>query len=318
MSEPAMKIDDLGPGEIPREFAVETYWDFAAHPFAHEKLFRSDGARTVVELVGAIGAYAKAWLAEQTTEAESSGLREISPEALSETRIAGSVRVLAEDGVVFRPEWLLGPADEAGVGTVIVRRAAQVLATQIDVSSGDLSIGPETVLEPGAGISGPSIIGARNLLRQGAYLRGDCIIGDDGTFRGELKNVVMMDKANFPHPSYVGDSICGYMTHFGNQATAANLGIFAGMVPKDQRENIVLKIGDRAFDIGRSKIGIIMGDYCQVGCNTVTDPGTFLAPRTIVYALCRVSRGFFGPNQILKNKPLEKGVIEVAPFRSDD
>ncbi len=62
-------------------------------------------------------------------------------------------------------------------------------------------------------------------------------------------------------------------------------------------------------------MGICMGDFSQVGCNCVSDPGTFLKPYTIAYALARISKGFYGPNEILKNKPLEHGVIERSPYK---
>jgi len=130
-----------------------------------------------------------------------------------------------------------------------------------------------------------------------------------------LKNTVLMDKANFPHPSYLGDSLCGYMTHFGNQATAANLGIFEGIRPRNERKNIILHLNGKLYDLGRSKVGIILGDFSQVGCNSVSDPATFLRPYTIVYSLTRLAKGFYGPNEVVKNKPHEKGVIERAPFR---
>ena len=126
----------------------------------------------------------------------------------------------------------------------------------------------------------------------------------------------MMDKANFPHPSYVGDSICGYFTHFGNQATAANLGIFEGLKEKKKRKNLLFKIGDKTYDIGRPKMGVIMGDFSQVGCSSVADPGTFLGPYTIAYELTRLTKGFYGPSEVLKNKPMEHGIIERAPMKS--
>jgi NDP-sugar pyrophosphorylase family protein len=133
--------------------------------------------------------------------------------------------------------------------------------------------------------------------------------------RGELKNTVLLDKANFPHPSYVGDSVCGFMSHFGNQATAANLGIFEGLREGDERKNIVVKAGGKSYDLGKPKMGICLGDFSQVGCNSVSDPGTFLGPKTIVYSLTRITKGFYGPNEILKNKPMEHGVVERAEFK---
>ena len=123
-----------------------------------------------------------------------------------------------------------------------------------------------------------------------------------------------MNKANFPHPSYLGDSACGYMTHFGNQATAANLGIYEGLRDPDKRKNLVLKVDGKAIDLGKPKMGICMGDFSQMGCNSVSDPGTFIGPYTIAYQLTRLTRGFYGPHEVLKNKPLEHGVIERVPL----
>ena len=108
---------------------------------------------------------------------------------------------------------------------------------------------------------------------------------------------------------YLGDSICGYKCHFGNQVTAANVNIFG------TKEPLSLKTGGTTIPLGRRKIGIVMGDYCQVGCNSVSDPATFLLPRTIVYSLSRINSGIYGPDEILKNKPMERGVIERAPLK---
>ena len=113
-----------------------------------------------------------------------------------------------------------------------------------------------------------------------------------------------------------GDSLCGFMTHFGNQATTANLGIFAGLVEGDKRKPLVVSCDGTDYDLGKPKMGICMGDFCQVGCNSVSDPATFLKPYTIVYALTRITKGFYGPNEVLKNKPMEHGIIERAGFKS--
>ncbi|MCM8765086.1 MAG: hypothetical protein NC830_06995, partial [Candidatus Omnitrophica bacterium] len=87
---------------------------------------------------------------------------------------------------------------------------------------------------------------------------------------------------------------------------------YAGVFGK---KNVVVEIGDKKYDIGRPKIGIVLGDWSQVGCNSVSDPGVFVGPNTIFYSLCRISKGFYGPNEVLKNKPLEHGVIERSPLR---
>jgi hypothetical protein len=89
------------------------------------------------------------------------------------------------------------------------------------------------------------------------------------------------------------------------------LGIFAVLA----RDPIVLAVDGKQYDLGRPKVGIIMGDYSQVGCNSVSDPGTFLAPWTVVYQLSRLNKGFYGPRELIKNKPMEHGVIERSPLK---
>jgi NDP-sugar pyrophosphorylase family protein len=195
-----------------------------------------------------------------------------------------------------------------------VCRGARVAGATVWLDGGDVLVGEESVVEPGAGVKGPTIIGCRTEIRQGAYLRGDCILGDDAVIRGEIKNSVFMDRAAFPHPSYQGDSLCGYASHFGAGANTANVAIFSGVGEEDRRRTIVVRCGGRSYDTGMRKMGVCMGDFSQVGCNSVSDPATFLKPRTVAYPLTRLSKGFYGPDEILKNKPLEHGVIERAPL----
>ena len=87
------------------------------------------------------------------------------------------------------------------------------------------------------------------------------------------------------------------------------------MREKDKRINLTLEIGGKSYDIGTPKMGVVMGDFCQVGCSSTTDPGTFLRPFTIAYTLTRITKGFYGPNEVLKNKPMEHGVIERAALQ---
>ena len=71
------------------------------------------------------------------------------------------------------------------------------------------------------------------------------------------------------------------------------------------------------MDLGRRKLGAVLGDECQLGCSSVTEPGALLASRTFVYPLTRLPKGAYGPNELVKNKPLEHGVIERGPLRGD-
>jgi len=299
-----IQIKDLS--EIPEKLKVEYYFDFKLHGFEHIGLF--ERANNIVSAVYEIGKYAKDWLKKTIDE------NILQKKASKISTYKGKFEIYCEDNVIFNPANIICKSITS-TNRLYVEKGAIIIGANIYLDEGDIYIGADTVVEPSTGIIGPTIIGKNNSIRQGAYFRGKVITGNDCIFRGELKNVVMMDKANFPHPSYVGDSICGYHTHFGNQATTANMGIFAGAVSKENRKNIVLKMDDKLVDIGKYKLGIIMGDFSQIGCNSVSDPATFLAPYTIVYALTSIPKGFYGPRHILKNKAMEKGIIEIATLK---
>ena len=312
----AIDLCSLPADSVPAQFRVATYFDLKTHPFRHADLFERPDVTNVVSAVRKIGAYAEQWLKENLPRLESE--RDVSvrtDETPNNAPSRGHFRVVLEPGACFFPASVFGVADGKEVHTLYVARDACVTGN-IYLDKGSIYIGEGTTVERGATIKGNAIIGDRNEIRMGAYFRADIVTGNDGTFRGELKNVMMLDQANFPHPSYVGDSICGYMSHFGNQATTANLGIFAGVVDSSKRKNLMLRVDDKVYDLGGPKLGVIMGDFSQVGCNSVSDPGTFMGTYTIVYQLTRLNKGFYGPNVLLKNKPMEHGIIEVTPLES--
>ena len=293
----AVKLADCAP--LPEELHWAAYFDFDAHPFAHEALLR--GTANVVDAVATIKVYT------QTHSAKiASAVAESARHALDALEGAAWAH-----GAGATPGRVFGSA--TGDHGLVVAEGARCYG-DVSLVDGSVIIGEGTVVEPGAILQGPLVLGKNCTIRSGAYLRAPCLIGDGCTLRGELKNVAMMDNSSFPHPSYLGDSICGYLSHFGNQATAANFGIFNGMLARSEQRNVQLVLGELKIDLGTRKLGVILGDYSQVGCNSVTDPATFLRPRTIVYALSRVSAGIYGPNEILKNKPLEHGIIERAPL----
>ena len=311
MSKEIIALKNLKKEEVPADLSVDTYFDFDAHPFAHQSLLQN--ANSIYGAILSIDDYAVEWLQKTITEKSDNAtvLKNKTPKA---AHVVGNFEVVLEDGAVFEPGRVIGSDKEGVVNTVYVASGAKVIGSDIHLDQGSIYIGKETTVEPGVGIKGPTIIGGGSDIRQGAYLRGDCIIGEGCIIRGEIKNSVLMDKANFPHPSYLGDSLCGYMTHFGNQATTANLGIFAGIVDSDKRKPLVIDCDGIGYDLGKPKMGICLGDFSQVGCNSVSDPGTLMKPYTIVYSLTRISKGVYGPNEILKNKPLEHGIVERASF----
>ena len=303
MSE-VVKLAELSAKEVPDVLKPDFYFDFKKHPFAHRGLFEMEGVVSVVDAVVKINDYCTAWL--ERTIGEKSG----SAKRLGVTGpTIGTCSVFAEAGVFFQPTAVI-PGKRPG--KIYLEKGVRVVGASLYVDSGDIYIGANTIVEPGVGIKGPCIIGSDCELRQGAYFRGNVVTGENGAFRGEIKNAVMMGEANFPHPGYVGDSLCGWKTHFGNQATTANLGIYYHVGGKS---NVVIDIDGTRYDLGVYKLGIIMGDLSQVGCNSVSDPGTFLGRRTIVYQLSRINKGFYGPDEVLKNKPIEHGIVERSAFK---
>ena len=312
MAQDVVQLKDVKKEDVPADLRAKTYFDFKSYPFEHERLF--DQTNSVYGAILAIDEYATKWLAD-TISKKRSGAKSFKNETPRPAHTIGQFEVLLDTGAIFEPARVIGSAKEGVCHTVYVAKGAKVIGTDLYLDKGSIYIGEQTTIEAGVGIKGPAIIGKKTEIRQGAYLRGDVILGDGCIIRGEIKNSVLMNKANFPHPSYLGDSLCGYMTHFGNQATSANVGIFAGLVESDQREPLVIRCNGKAYDLGKPKMGICMGDYSQVGCNSVSDPGTFLKPYCITYSLSRISKGFYGPNEVLKNKPLEHGIIERSPLK---
>jgi len=303
----AIALKDLKPEDVPERLRPSFYFDFNEYPFDHAALFDK---KSLMDVIAGIDDYVKPWLKDKVSAtAAASGVTR-KTQADYPGRCVGKFTVLVEDGALFEPTFVHGALDGDG-HTLCVAKGAKVVGANIFLDEGDISVGEGTNIEPGVGVKGPTIIGGDNEIRQGAYFRGDCVIGNDCTLRGELKNTVLMSKANFPHPSYLGDSLCGFDTHFGNQATSANLGILAILA----RDPIIMDCDGKKYNLGRPKVGIIMGDKSQVGCNSVSDPATFLGPWTICYQLTRLNKGFYGPNEILKNKPMEHGVIERSPLK---
>ncbi|HEB09633.1 MAG TPA: hypothetical protein ENI06_00285 [Spirochaetales bacterium] len=308
-----MRIERKNRENIPEKLKSFYYFNFTEHNFIHGELFSDKYYGNVIEVIAGIADYCRKWLAEESSSC--GRYRSITPPGNS--LVHGRFEVFARDEVTFLPSTVIGPAN-GGPGRLFISKGAQVIGAALFLDRGDIFIGENTTLQPGSCLKGPVIIGAENDIRPGCFFRGDVISGAGCILGCEAKNAVFLDYADFPHPSYVGDSLLGFGTHFGNQVTAANFGIFSSMLPVAKQKNIIVKVDDVKYDTGLKKLGLVLGDYSQVGCSSVTDPGTFLGPRTMVYSLTRLQKGFYGPNQIIKNKPLEKGVLEISPLMNQD
>jgi bifunctional N-acetylglucosamine-1-phosphate-uridyltransferase/glucosamine-1-phosphate-acetyltransferase GlmU-like protein len=140
-----------------------------------------------------------------------------------------------------------------------------------------IRIGPNTIIEPGAFVKGPVVIGSDSEIRQGAYVRGNCIIGKECVVghTTEVKGSIMLDGAKAGHFAYIGDSILGNAVNLGAGTKLANLKMIPGTVS--------VRSGRKLVDTGRRKLGAILGDRTETGCNSVTSPGTLMGPGSIVY-----------------------------------
>jgi len=139
-----------------------------------------------------------------------------------------------------------------------------------------ISIGRETIIEPGAYIQGPAIIGPRNLIRSGAYLRGGVITGERCTIGHgtEIKHSILLDRAQASHFNYIGDSIIGNDVNLGAGVKVANMRL-------DKRE-ISIFYRSQKIKTTLQKLGAVIGDRAQLGCNSVTNPGVLLEKESLI------------------------------------
>lgn len=148
-------------------------------------------------------------------------------------------------------------------------------------------------IAPTAYLGAPCIIGPETEVRHCAFIRGSALVGA-GCVVGnsvELKNVILFDSVQTPHYNYVGDSILGYKSHMGAGSITSN-------VKSDKTLVVVRNSGDK-LETGRKKFGAILGDYVEVGCNSVLNPGTIIGRTASIYPLSSV-RGTVPPDSIFK------------------
>ncbi len=145
-----------------------------------------------------------------------------------------------------------------------------------------------------AKINGPCIIGENTEIRQCAFIRGNAFVGADCVIGNsvELKNCIISDGCQIPHFNYVGDSILGHRAHMGAGSVTSNV--------KSDKSVVTVKIGDEKIETGLKKFGAMLGDFVEVGCNSVLNPGCVVGARSTVYPLSSV-RGFVPHNSIYKN-----------------
>ena len=149
-----------------------------------------------------------------------------------------------------------------------------------------------TVFES-AYLGAPLIVGANSEIRHCAFIRGSALVGENCVVGNstELKNVILFDNVQVPHYNYVGDSILGYKSHMGAGSITSNV--------KSDKTLVVIK-GEENIPTNLKKVGAFLGDFVEVGCNSVLNPGTVIGKNTNIYPLSSV-RGVIPANSIYKN-----------------
>ena len=157
----------------------------------------------------------------------------------------------------------------------------------------DVWIHETASVAPTASITGPCINGPEAQIRHCAFIRGNALVGGKCVVGNsvELKNVILFDSCEVPHFNYVGDCILGFRAHMGAGSVTSNI--------KSDRTNIVVKDGTERIATGMRKIGAMLGDFAEIGCNSVLNPGTVVGRRATVYPLSCV-RGTVPADSILK------------------
>lgn len=160
---------------------------------------------------------------------------------------------------------------------------------------GDIWIAKSARVAPTACLNGPLIVDEEAEIRHCAFVRGNAIVGKGAVVGNstELKNVILFNKVQVPHYNYVGDSILGYKSHMGAGSITSNV--------KSDKTLVVVKGKDISIATGLKKMGAMLGDYVEVGCNSVLNPGTVIGRNSNVYPTSCV-RGVVPASHIFKDK----------------
>ena len=180
------------------------------------------------------------------------------------------------------------------IGDYIRRLGPTLSPEEFDHPAEDVWIAKDAKVFPSAYIGGPCIIDHEAEIRHCAFIRGSAIVGKKAVVGNsvELKNVVLFDCVQTPHYNYVGDSILGSHAHMGAGSITSNV--------KSDKTLVVIREGTEQVPTGRKKVGAILGNYVEVGCNSVLNPGTVIGRNSSVYPVSCV-RGVIPANSICKS-----------------
>lgn len=180
----------------------------------------------------------------------------------------------------------------AGIKSLILTLGSTLGCDYTEVSP-SVWVHNTAVVAPTAYLGAPCIIGPGTEVRHCAFIRGSALVGANCVVGNsvELKNVILFDNVQTPHYNYVGDSILGYKSHMGAGSLTSNV--------KSDKTLVVVKDGTEHIETGLKKFGAMLGDFVEVGCNSVLNPGTVIGPHTNIYPTSCV-RGVIPANSIWK------------------
>lgn len=181
------------------------------------------------------------------------------------------------------------------IGDFVVKLGSTLSEEEYDKIGEDVWIAKTASIAPTASITGPCIIGKNTEVRPGAFIRGKAIVGENCVVGNstELKNVILFNNVQVPHYNYVGDSILGYKSHMGAGSITSNV--------KSDKTKVTINYQGEKLQTGLKKMGAILGNYVEVGCNSVLNPGTIIGSNTNIYPLSSV-RGYIPKGCIFKKQ----------------
>ena len=182
-----------------------------------------------------------------------------------------------------------------GLSEFIRTCGATLSPDEYDHPAEDIWIAKSAIVAPTAHLGGPLIVCAGAEIRHCAFIRGSAIVGANAVVGNstELKNCILFDNVQVPHFNYVGDAILGYRSHMGAGSVTSNV--------KSDKTPVVIRCDKETIATGRKKCGAMLGDFVEVGCNSVLNPGTIIGCHSNVYPLSSV-RGFVPEQHIFKSR----------------
>ena len=181
------------------------------------------------------------------------------------------------------------------IGEFIVKLGNTLPEDKFEKRGENVWVAKSAKVFPSAYINGPAIIDEDAEIRHCAFIRGNAIVGKGAVVGNstELKNVILFNKVQVPHYNYVGDSVLGFRSHMGAGSITSNV--------KSDKKLVAVHTPEGDIETGMKKFGAMLGDYVEVGCGSVLNPGSVVGRNANIYPLSMV-RGVIPADSIYKKQ----------------